>query len=47
MVLSSIPDPNDPHPALAVLKVLGMTALMVGSGVAVFIVGQRKKAAAM
>jgi hypothetical protein len=46
MILSTIPDPSEPHKALAVIKVLGMTALMVGSGVAVFVVGQRKKAAA-
>jgi amino acid transporter len=46
MILSTIPDPSEPHKTLAVIKVLGMTALMVGSGVAVFVVGQRKKAAA-
>lgn len=45
MVLATIPDPNDPHKALAVLKVLGMTALIVVSGVIVYFAGTRKTGA--
>lgn len=42
IVLATIPDPNDPHKALAVIKVLGMTALIIGSGIGVFFAGRRK-----
>lgn len=42
MVLATIPDPSDPNKLLAVIKVLGMTAAVVLSGVAVFFAGTRK-----
>jgi glutamate:GABA antiporter len=45
MVLSTIPSPDEPHKAFAVFKVIGMTVLMIGTGVAVFVAGQRKKRA--
>lgn len=43
IVLSTIPDADDPHPALAVVKVIGATALLVGAGVLVFLVGAWKR----
>jgi len=42
MVLAAIPGPNDPHKAVAVIKVLGMTAAIVGGGIAVFYAGKRR-----
>jgi glutamate:GABA antiporter len=36
VVLSAIPAEDDPHPLLAVVKILGLTALLLGAGVAVF-----------
>jgi len=44
MLLSTIPDASEPNKPLAVLKVLGMTALVVGSGIAVFVAGRRREA---
>ncbi|HLJ83798.1 MAG TPA: APC family permease [Candidatus Eremiobacteraceae bacterium] len=41
MVLSAFPADDDPHKALAVIKVLGMTALMIGGGMAVYFIGRR------
>ncbi len=37
VVLSTIPAGDDPHPVLAVVKILGLTAVLVGAGVAVFV----------
>ena len=42
IVLAVIPDPSEPNKAWAIAKVLGMTALVVGSGVAVFFSGRRR-----
>ncbi len=42
MILAAFPADDDPHKALAVIKVLGMTVLMLGSGVAVYIIGRRR-----
>jgi len=42
IVLAAIPAETEPNKALAVAKVLGMTALMVGSGVAVYAAGRRR-----
>ncbi|HTW61928.1 MAG TPA: APC family permease [Terracidiphilus sp.] len=36
IVLSTIPSEDDPHPALAVVKTVGGSAVLVGAGVAVF-----------
>jgi glutamate:GABA antiporter len=36
IVLSTIPAEDDPHPALAVVKTVGGSAMLVGAGVAVF-----------
>ncbi len=45
IVLSVIPSPEEPHKALAITKVLGATALLVGSGIIVFFTsGSRKQA---
>ncbi|HEY7994745.1 MAG TPA: APC family permease [Candidatus Eremiobacteraceae bacterium] len=46
IVLAVIPDPSEPNKALAVAKVLGMTALVVGSGILVFYTGRRRQATA-
>jgi len=45
IVLAVVPDPSEPHKALAIAKVLGMTAFVVGSGVAVFFAGRRRASA--
>jgi glutamate:GABA antiporter len=37
VVLSAFPAGDDPHPVLAVTKILGLTAAMVGAGVLVFV----------
>ena len=42
IVLAAIPAEAEPRKALAVAKVLGMTALMVGSGVAVYATRRRR-----
>ena len=42
IVLSAFPASDDPNKPLAVLKVLGGTAVLVGAGVAVFLVERRK-----
>jgi amino acid transporter len=42
MALSAFPADDEPHKALAVIKVLGMTALMIGSGMAVYLVGRSR-----
>jgi hypothetical protein len=44
ILLSAIPAADEPNKLLAVMKVAGGTALMVGSGVAVFLVGRYKAA---
>lgn len=41
--LALFPADDDPNKLLAVVKVVGLTGLMVGSGVAVFIAGGRRK----
>ncbi|MGZ3533530.1 MAG: APC family permease [Vulcanimicrobiaceae bacterium] len=43
MVLSVFPADDDPNKTLAVVKVLGLTALMVGSGVGLYLMGGRRK----
>jgi len=43
IVLSVIPTEEDPHPAWAVAKVVGATALMVGAGVIVFLIERRRQ----
>lgn len=42
MVLATIPDASEPNKPLAVAKVLGMTLLVVGSGVVVFFAEKRR-----
>jgi amino acid transporter len=49
IVLSTIPSGDDPNPVLAVVKIIGSTAILIGAGVAVFVFArlrQRRKAAA-
>lgn len=36
ILLSTIPSGDDPNPALAVVKIIGSTAVLIGAGVAVF-----------
>ncbi|GGH03901.1 APC family permease [Silvibacterium dinghuense] len=43
IVLSVIPGEDETHPALAVVKVIASTLVLVGAGVAVFLVAERKK----
>ena len=43
IVLSVIPSADDPHPALAVAKILGLTALMLGGGVLAFAIARYKQ----
>lgn len=47
IVLSVIPSGEETNKALAVAKVLISTAVLVGAGVAVFAIAQRKKARAL
>ena len=42
IVLSAFPADDEPHKALAVMKVLGGTVVLVGVGVAVFLIGRYK-----
>ena len=44
IVLSFFPAEDEPHKALAVAKILGLTLVMVGSGVVVYAVGRRRRA---
>jgi amino acid transporter len=43
IVLSVFPAEEEPHKAMAVAKVLVLTAVLVGAGVAVFAIGRRKR----
>jgi amino acid transporter len=43
IVLSVFPGPDEPHKALAVAKVLGLTLLNVGSGVLLYAMGRRRR----
>jgi amino acid transporter len=42
MILAGFPADDDPNKALAVVKILGLTALMILSGVVVYLAGRRK-----
>jgi hypothetical protein len=39
-VLSTIPADDDPHPALAVVKIIGLTVVLIGGGVVVFAIAR-------
>lgn len=43
IVLAAVPAQDEPNKTLAVVKVLGLTALMLGSGVVVYYFGSRKQ----
>jgi amino acid transporter len=43
IVLAAFPAAEEPHKALAVAKVLAGTLVLVGGGVAVFLIGERKR----
>ncbi len=43
IVLAAVPAQDEPNKTLAVVKVLGLTAAMVGSGVIVYLFGSRKR----
>ncbi|MDQ6931597.1 MAG: APC family permease [Candidatus Eremiobacteraeota bacterium] len=45
MALATFPAADEPNKTFAVTKIIGMTAIMVGSGVAVFVIGGRRKRA--
>ena len=40
-ILATFPADDEPNKPLAVIKVLGLTALMIGSGALVYILGRR------
>jgi uncharacterized membrane protein len=40
IVLSTIPADDDPHPALAVVKIIGLTVVLIGGGVVVFAIAR-------
>jgi multisubunit Na+/H+ antiporter MnhC subunit len=42
-VLSVFPAEEEPHKAMAVAKVLVLTAVLVGAGMVVFAIGRRKR----
>jgi hypothetical protein len=44
IALSLVPRPDEPDKALAVGKVIGMTALLLGGGIAVYVNGVRRRA---
>jgi amino acid transporter len=44
IVLSTIPAEDDPNPVLAVVKIVGATAVLLGAGVLVFVVARFKQA---
>ena len=43
IMLSTIPAEDDPHPALAVVKVIGVTGVLIGAGVVVFCIARYKQ----
>jgi hypothetical protein len=43
VVLSIIPADDDPHPVLAVIKILGLTSILLGGGVVVFLIARYKQ----
>ncbi|HLI96287.1 MAG TPA: APC family permease [Candidatus Baltobacteraceae bacterium] len=43
LVLAAFPSDDDPNKVLAVIKILGLTALVLGGGVAVYLLGGRRK----
>jgi glutamate:GABA antiporter len=42
MILATFPADDDPNKTLAVIKIVGLTAVMLLSGVAVYLIGRRK-----
>jgi amino acid transporter len=45
MVLATVPSPDEPNPALSVTKVVGLTLVLVGIGIAVYRTGRRRASA--
>jgi amino acid transporter len=43
IMLSTIPSDDDPNPALAVVKIIGSTAILIGAGVVVFVVARMRQ----
>jgi amino acid transporter len=46
ILLAVIPSPEAPHPGIVVVKVIGLTLVMLGSGAVVYWTGRRRKRAA-
>jgi hypothetical protein len=44
IVFAGIPADDEPNKTLAIVKVIGLTALMLVSGVAIYFAGRRKAA---
>jgi len=43
IVLSIIPADDDPHPIMAVAKIIGFTSVLLGAGVVVFSIARYKQ----
>ena len=43
IVLSTIPADDDPHPVLAVVKIIGLTTVLLGGGVLAFVIARYKQ----
>lgn len=41
LVLAAFPAPDEPNKVLAVIKILGLTTILLGSGTVVYLLGQR------
>ena len=46
LVLAAFPAADEPNKALAVVKILGLTAVLLGSGTLIYVVGRRSASAA-
>jgi amino acid transporter len=43
IVLSTIPADDDPHPIMAMIKIIGFTSVLLGGGVVVFVIARYKQ----
>jgi glutamate:GABA antiporter len=42
IILAVVPRPDEPNKVLAVIKIVGMTAVMLAGGVAIYVGGKRR-----
>lgn len=45
ILLSLLPPPDEPHKTLAVVKIVGLTGLLLAVGVAIYVIGKRRASA--